>query len=197
MDDVYVVVVDTGYEHAVIAHERVTVLHDHDTPKNIQRWWNVGLRHVYNVWAYCHTLHDPTQEFVVAVLNDDLLVPAGFVQRLADGITWTGAAAASPGLGLRTPVMKIEGLETHYRMLGYAFALRGSLKLLADESFGWWYGDNDLDWQARQRGGTALVGGGWEGFKHLYPDSTTTGELAAQAQRDRQTFVEKWGRPPW
>ena len=196
-DGVYVVVVDTGYAHATIAHERVHVLQDHALPKNIQRWWNLGLQHVYDIWHRVHTLHDPGQEFVVAVLNDDLIVPRMFVQKLAAAIEDTGAAAASPCLGLRTPVLRVEGFETHYRMLGYAFALRGSLGLLADEAFGWWYGDNDLDWQARQHGGMTLVGGAWEGFSHLYPDRTTVGELAAQAQLDRQTFVDKWGRAPW
>lgn len=194
-DGVQVVIVDTGYDRLQIAHEQVRVVQDHRRPKNIQRWWNVGLRAVYDTQMLS------SDEFYVAVLNDDLVIPPGFVQTLVAAIERTDAAAASPCPGLRTPDMKIQGLETPYRMLGYAFVLRGSVGLHADERFGWWYGDNDLDWQARtipgRYTGMTLVGGAWDGFKHLYPDSTTVGELAEQAGRDRQTFIHKWGRAPW
>lgn len=193
-DDVNVVIVDTGYDRMRIAHPLVTVVQDHAQPKNIQRWWNMGLGLVYE-WE---SQNEGAEEFIVAVLNDDVVVPAGFVQTLASAIEQTGAAAASPLPGLSSGAMMITGTGVYgYRMAGFAFALRGSLGLLADESFVWWYGDNDLDWQARQKGGVAHVGGAWEGFQHLYPNSTTVGELAEQANRDRETFVAKWGRAPW
>lgn len=202
-DDVNVVIVDTGYDRISIVHPRVSVSQDLDVPKNIQRWWNVGLRRVYKAHELMIKLGKvPDEEFVVAVLNDDLEIPAGFVQTLADHIVRSGSAAACPLPGVRMDYWDLvsattDDINISVRMTGYAFALRGSLGLLADESFGWWYGDNDLDWQARLKGGVTFVGGAWEGFRHLYPDQTTMGELALQAGRDRQTFVKKWGREPW
>jgi len=185
-----VIIVDTGYDRINIGDPRITVIQDHG-PINISRWWNTGLKHVYG-------LQDGTDdEFTVAVLNDDLRVPPNFVERLDWELNATGAAAACPAPGMRAPAMLVNTLKMQPRMLGFAFALRGSLKLLADENIVWWYGDNDLDWRARDLGGVVHVGGSWEGFEHLYPDSTTVGELAEQAGRDRETFVAKWGVAPW
>jgi hypothetical protein len=197
-DDVNVIIVDTGYDRIRIVHPKVSISQDLTLPKNIQRWWNVGLRRAYKAQELLVKLGKTTdEEFIVAVLNDDVVVPAGFVQTLASALERTGAAAACPAPGMRAPEMLVDYLRNAPRMLGFAFALRGSLGLLADESFGWWYGDNDLDWQARDRGGVVHVGGSWDGFQHLYPDSTTTGELAEQAGLDRQTFIKKWGVEPW
>lgn len=191
-DGVYVVVVDTGYERGVVKHPHVVVAEDKG-PTNIQRWWNTGLDLVYEYQA----MKSMTDEFVVAVLNDDLIIPPRFVQRLAQSIENSDVAAACPIAGLRTPEYVVTDTRDSIRMAGYAFALRGSLHMRADERFGWWYGDNDIDWTARQQGGVAFVGGTWDGFQHLYPDSTTTGERAEQAGRDRETFIQKWGRAPW
>ena len=190
---VRVIIVDTGYDRITISHPEVVVLQDREKPINIQRWWNTGLRSVY----FYQDQVAPGAEFTVAVLNDDVRVPRGFVHRLDEALQLDGAAAACPAPGLRTPSWKVDGLENAPRMTGFAFALRGSLKLQADEDFVWWYGDNDLDWRCRDLGGVVHVGGAWEGFAHLYPDSTTVGELAEQAGRDRETFVKKWGVAPW
>jgi hypothetical protein len=189
--DVRVIIVDTGYDRIDIDHSRITVLQDRG-PINISRWWNTGLRHVYG-------LQDGSDdEFTVAVLNDDLRVPPRFVETLDDNLEQTKAAAICPITLLpEHRVLLVNTLKSQPRMVGFAFALRGSLRLLADEQFVWWYGDNDLDWRCRDLGGVAHVGGSWEGFVHLHPDSTTTGELAAQAGRDRETFVAKWGVAPW
>lgn len=190
---VRVIIVDTGYDRITISHPNVVVLQDREKPINIQRWWNTGLRSVY----FYQDQMAPGEEFTVAVLNDDLRVPPGFVQQLDANIQREEAAAACPAPGMRTVAFKVDQRGNTLRMLGFAFALRGSLKLEADESFLWWYGDNDLDWRCRDLGGVVHVGGSWEGFAHLYPDQSTVGELAEQAGRDRQTFVQKWGRPPW
>lgn len=192
MDDVTVIIVDTGYDRMSIAHDSVHVIQDRG-PINIQRWWNAGIGFVYETEAFT----DGTEEFIIAVLNDDLVIPAGFVQLLGSHIIEQNATAACPAPGMRTPVINVTTPMNTIRMTGWAFALRGSHGMLADESFGWWYGDNDLDWQARLKGGVTFIGGPWSGLQHLYPNSTTVGPLAEQANRDRETFVAKWGRAPW
>jgi len=193
-DGVHVIVVDTGYAEPLnfggAWQSRITILEDKDEPKNISRWWNRGL-----------TYADMTQwdsdecgkEYVVAVLNDDVVAPSGLVKGLADAIIRHDVVAAFPdvwGLGYDAVLHQPGPL----RMSGYAFALRGSRNLRADESLLWWYGDNDIEWQALQSGGVALAGG--LTIQHLYPSSTTVGELAEQAGRDGETFVKKWGRHP-
>jgi hypothetical protein len=61
----------------------------------------------------------------------------------------------------------------------------------------WWYGDDDLDWEAREKGGALLVPG--IPVEHRDPNGAMRDrpELHAQAGRDRATFKAKWGRTPW
>lgn len=190
-DDVHVAVIDTGLHHSV--SEQLTkmpgvgVIPYHYQRKNISKWWNVGLNFIKEI--------EEDNEYVVAVLNDDVVIPQGFVQVLAGAIEHYDAAAAYPDVYS----LGADHVETRIpqgpRMSGFAFALRGSAGIRADETLEWWYGDNDIDWQARQKGGTVLVGGLL--IEHLYANSTTVGELAEQAGRDREVFVAKWGMAPW
>jgi hypothetical protein len=196
-DGVRPVVIDTGYEPELTDIDSVDVIRDITQPPNISRWWNLGLDYIRTIENYDVN----SDEYVVAVLNDDLRVSPGFVQKLADTLVSTHAAAAYPDqFGLLGPGRVwqhtiAEPIDLRTRMCGYAFALRGSANLRADENLAWWYGDDDLDWRARQAGGSVLVGG--LQVEHLCANQTTVGTLAEQAGRDRQTFIDKWGRAPW
>jgi hypothetical protein len=200
-DGVHVIIVNTGYDTADL-HGRglgtpenpTMIICDDREPKNISRWWNVGLD-MAESWnkGLTHYADEPG-DFVVAVLNDDIKIQKGFVRALSDAIFGHDAAAAAPDVwGWHTPRLYTKAVGSP--MPGFAFALRGSKKLRADESLVWWYGDNDLSWQAMEAGGLVTVPGLY--LEHLYPNSTTTGELAEQAGRDRETFREKWGRNAW
>jgi len=193
-DDVNVIIIDTGFPNSTAFHDKVTVIKDHNEPKNISRWWNLGLDEVHRVQQWIDT------DYVVAILNDDLVIPPNFVETLAVAIVKNSAAAAYPDqhdfAAGQQIVMRSPGpINLFARMCGYAFALRGSANLKADETLAWWYGDDDLDWRARQAGGNVLVGG--LKVQHLRPNESTVGELAEQAGRDRQTFINKWGQAPW
>lgn len=161
---------------------------------NLSRMWNIGLDQAY------HLADSRGQEdFIVAVLNDDVSLPAGFMRRLGEAIQLGGAAAAFPdqnrvGPGLLTAPGPV---PLAMRMCGYAFALRGSLHLRADEDLQWWYGDDDLDWRARQAGGVVRVAG--LHVTHHDPNGYTARQpgLHEQAGRDRETFARKWGMTPW
>lgn len=196
-DHVHTIVVDTGYEVRPRLHNCYFTWVEDYTPGNISHWWNTGLDKVAEIDK------ESDSEYVVAVLNDDVVIPSLFVQILAETIVNTNAAAAYPDqhnilLHKKTPYMihtDTDKVNVFTRLCGYAFALRGSAGIRADETIKWWYGDDDIDFSARMLGGSVLVGG--IKVDHLMPNSTTVGELAVQAGLDRQTFIDKWGRAPW
>lgn len=201
-DNVKVVIIDNGYEQEELrqlpASASLYMQWMHEDPPNISKLWNAGLDWV----AEMNAPLGAENEYFVAVLNDDIIVPPEFVQRLAVFMETQDAAAAypdqhdyfigQPGCLKHTTA---ETLSMFTRLCGYAFALRGSLNLRADETLKWWYGDDDLFWRANLQGGSVLVGG--LKVEHLSPNSTTVGKLAEQAGLDRQTFIDKWGRAPW
>ncbi|MEV8439137.1 glycosyltransferase [Actinosynnema sp. NPDC051121] len=169
------------------------VVRDLEQPPNLARLWNLGID-----WA---TQRAEGREHAVAILNDDLVLPPLFLDYMVGALRETGAAVAFPdqhgrqrGLLHRTVPGPVPLAE---RMTGYAFVLRGGIGLRADERLRWWFGDDDLEWQALERGGTVLVGG--ITVQHLHPDESTRArpELEEQTRRDRQEFIAKWGTEPW
>lgn len=196
-DGVRLVIIDTGYKTLLpkeVYDWNAIVIGDVRQPPNISRWWNKGLDYIKVI--------EGGDEHVVAILNDDISIPPNFVQELATAVLCDDNAAAFPDqhsyfLGQKNWLKhtKAEPVSLYTRLCGYAFALRGSAGLRADETLQWWYGDDDLDWRAREAGGSILVGG--LKVEHLAANSTTVGKLAEQAGRDRQTFIDKWGRAPF
>jgi GT2 family glycosyltransferase len=185
-----VLVIDNASSPPVTDLE-ATVVRDDEQPPNISRLWNIGLD-----WAREQA---GDAEYAVAVLNDDLVLPPRFLDVMVDALRRTGAAAAFPA--------RVEGLEELHlttsgpvprqaRMTGFAFVLRGSAGLRADERFRWWCGDDDLEWTARERGGTVRVP---LTVEHLHPGASTDANpvLEARTRLDMDAFVEKWGRRPW
>ncbi|GAA1281272.1 glycosyltransferase family 2 protein [Saccharothrix xinjiangensis] len=169
-----------------------TLLLDFEQPPNLSRLWNLGID-----WAEKQA---GGREHAVAVLNDDVVLPPLFLDYMVSALRQTGADIAFPDQHGRVGLLHrtIPGpVPLRERMTGYAFVLRGGVGLRADERFRWWCGDDDLEWQALERGGTVCVGG--IGVQHLYPDRSTRSrpELEAQTHRDRTAFVQKWGRAPW
>lgn len=136
----------------------------------------------------------------VAILNNDLNVPADFIARLADGLrrddsVWVTypnwhAAEIPPG-----EIVPTKGRGPTGRSLsGWAFMLRGELGLRIDEQFRWWAGDDDLQLQVESSGGlVACVGGCY--CEHLEPNKSTERSLELQklAEEDLERFHAKWG----
>lgn len=137
---------------------------------NISRAWNFGLDRAH-VWAQ-------GQPYDVAVLNDDAIVPPDWFRVVTEAMRRAGAAAGS---GARC---------FDARMSGYAFVLDGTKDIRADEQFEWWYGDDDIERQARALGGVVQVPG--VDVEHRHPNGTTTGVLAEKTVRDSLRFQRKW-----
>ena len=153
---------------------------------NISLMWNLGL-----IEAERRT----KGSFDVAVLNDDAIVPSSWFYEVTAAMHEVGAVAGS-----RDQSGVLRGTQTYLtagpiglenRLTGYAFILDGDARLRLDEQFQWWYGDDDLDWRAREAGGVVKVPG--EPVVHRYPNGTTHGELEKIAGEDRERFKKKWG----
>lgn len=163
--------------------------------RNISRWWNQGLDLVAR---HAGWLGDT--EWNALVVNDDVVCPPNFAATLSEAMRATPAVLAYPDqCGGRQEILhtRAEPVDLRQRITGYAFMLRGEAGLRADESLVWHYGDDDLDWVARERGGALLVPG--VPVEHKRPNGYTDAvpELQEQAARDRETFRTKWGRTPW
>jgi hypothetical protein len=167
---------------------------DTGTGRNISRWWNLGIDHVER-----RMILDGVGRWNTLVVNDDVVAPPNLAGALAHTMRNTTAVLAYPNQhdGFGTVWTRAEPVNLFHRITGYAYMLRGEIRLRLDESMAWWYSDDSLDWEAREAGGAALVPGCAvehrrpNGYMHVHP------ELGAQAGRDRQTFQTKWGRTPW
>lgn len=170
------------------------IRHDEDPP-NISKLWNLGLS------ASEHMAYEyGVSRWDVAVLNSDVVVPDHWVESLSRAMRQTTAVLAYPNQtwGIPSPILhKVpRAVPLDQRITGYAHMLRGEVGLRYDETMAWWYSDDDMDWTARTLGGALLVPG--LSVEHKEPNVSTNArvELQEQAGRDRQTFINKWGRAP-
>ena len=176
-------------------HGRVGVVSVPIDPPNISTLWNVGLA-LADAGAHQHG----ADVWDIAVLNSDVVVPAGWVHTLSTAMRATSAVLAYPDQHAGAEQLlhtKAEPVDLRQRITGFAYMLRGETGLRADESMAWWFGDDDLDWRAREQGGALLVPG--IPVEHRCPNGSMyeRPELGEQAGRDRETFARKWGRTPW
>lgn len=176
-------------------HGKVGVVSLPIDPPNISTLWNVGL-----ALADAQAHQYDADEWDIAVLNSDVVVPPGWIDALSAAMRSTTAVLAYPDQhGGRQQILhtKAEPIDLRQRITGYAYMLRGEHGLRFDEDLAWWYGDDSADWTAREQGGALLVPG--IPVEHRCPNGSMyeRPELAEQAGRDRETFLQKWGRTPW
>lgn len=169
---------------------KLLVVTEPEQPPNLSRLWNIGFDVVVQAFG-------PWDQWDLVMLCDDADVPAGWVRPLVDEMRQHGAAAACT-LDVRAAILKREpDRDIMHRMPGQAFALAGEAKLRADERLRWWWCDTHLDWLARQAGGMVVLPG--PAVINERPNDFTVNrpELAEQAGRDGDTFVQVWGWRPW
>jgi hypothetical protein len=176
-------------------HGKVSVVTAPLDPPNISTLWNIGIQLSD---ASAHT--QAADCWDIAVLNSDVVVPAGWVGTLSTAMRSTTAVLAYPDQhgGTRQILhTRAEPVDLRTRITGYAYMLRGEAGLRLDESMQWWASDDDIDWVARERGGALLVPG--IPVEHRCPNASMyeRPELQAQAGRDMETFRRKWGKTPW
>ncbi len=130
---------------AIKPHPKLVCLPWYNRPLNISNWWNCGIK-----CAAVTAGGGGRAKWNVLVINDDVIIPPGLVNQLSDALRSSTAALAylprvSPG-GV-TPIT------------GWCFMLRGEAGIKADPQFEWWFGDNDIEFQAREKGGAIAVAG--------------------------------------
>lgn len=162
--------------------------------RNISRWWNQGL-HVAAHGATNLTSMDlsPSDEWDVAVLNDDVIVPTNWFNVLVGEMRSDGSSAAS--FGARRTNWYLPGpVPLDSRLQGFAFLLAGEREVRANEEFRWYFSDDCLDWTARLVGGVTIVPGT---VIHQFPNGQMDGELQVVCAEDAQKFKNLWGMMPW
>lgn len=195
VDELYVI--DNGLERPVptegFGDKAYIARVDMSDGLNLSKLWNIGL-------DLAAGQVEPGEEYEVAIVNDDAIVPEGWFDAVVTVMRECGAAAgcSDPDGRLTAPMLHLEagpvGLQT--RMVGWAHIHAGEKGLRYDEDLKFWFGDDDMDWQAREAGGMVMI----PGFPvvNQFPNGQMTPELHHQAGLDRETFGRKWnGRFPW
>ena len=184
---VYTVDEVDGEIHAPMGY----TLRDTTEPVNISRWWNRGLE-----TALGHQKSLATDEWDVAIINDDAIVPEGWFDHVSASMRAYGAAAACSGAP-RTQLLiepgPIAGISNP--LTGFAFMLAGEKGLRAHEDLHWYFSDNYIDWESRKLGGTLMMPG-WP-VQHLHANAQMGHDLIARVAVDAQNFVDLYGMRPW
>lgn len=183
-----------GTGEAWPAGPRVTIIdYRSDAKLPIHQWWNAGIAAAARLAAFAGV-----PEWNTLVVNDDVLAGPGSVAVLAGELRASTADLASPPRpedqqNLPGPLL-LKGGELRRPggglwICGWFFLLRGEAGLCADTRFHWWYGDNDLEWQARSGGGALVVPGC--GARNQFPGGHDM-VMSAETAQDAQLFAQKW-----
>lgn len=161
--------------------------------------WNAGIDR-----AERHAQSEGWDRWNVAVLNSDLSVAPNLLYTLARGLrSRPGIAIAYPNIYNEVvPYGDIAEIDNpNYAgqtMAGYCWMLAGETGLRIDGRYEYWYGDSDIERQARTAGYNVVSVGAARAPLHLDSSGHVTRERHRldQARRDEARFAEKWGVDP-
>ncbi len=136
-------------------------------PINIHRWWNRGI--------------DIARTFgadYIAVLNDDVKLKNNPINKIAYGMNKLKATLGYP-------------LPYSGHIPGYCWVLDIKSNIRADETFRWWYGDDDIRLKAKEIGEVVYIPAEVE---HLHPNhlTSTNEDLMKLTIADKEYFDKKW-----
>ncbi len=128
-------------------------------------------------------------------MNDDVAIDDKTLPTLEMALSETGAAIASPSRPpFRDGLHKRSLVPYEPRLWGSLWVLRIDSGLRPDETYGWWFGDNDLDIRARKHNGGVVLRD--VHFSHLHPSEQTGSnpQLLEQTERDAEMFEQQYAR---
>lgn len=136
--------------------------------RNIHTWWNMGL----------NRCDGPT-----LVLNDDLIADRPSLQAMFDALETSDVVHLTGREAGTTP------------FTGYCFGLHPN-QIRPDESYTWWFGDDDL-WQRAKAKGLTVTPLNLPGIvhaprTHMFEDP----HLQEAAQWDRDLYLRRWSSAP-
>lgn len=136
---------------------------------NIHKWWNLGIGYAQSKGA----------EYV-AVLNDDVILADNPLHKIATSMKASGAVLGYP--------FPFQGWVS-----GYCWVLDVKSGIRPDEEYVWWYGDRDLDLQARQLGEHKVIHVPVK-VRHVEGNVLTSQsqELMDLTKKDEERFFKKW-----
>lgn len=142
-------------------------------PPNIQRWWNAGI-----------DIARANGGEYIAVLNDDLVLTDDPINKIVEAMKQEKAVLGYPKNHTGNGVTGAAG---------YCWVLDLSTGLRADESFRWYFGDDDIKLRALEMGKVVLVP---VDVKHLHPLIQTNQNkyLLELTKADQKYFKEKWSK---
>lgn len=152
----------------------------------IYRGWNFGI-----INARCNNIR------YLAILNDDVELEPGAVPAAVE------LMKANPDVGLigldyrpgRRPrdVRRVTGSYRQGGVGGWAFVLDTSLLVECDESYEWWFGDDDLFLQVERLDKRLAIADGCH-VSHKGETTARNHPWTGEAKlRDQIRFQEKWG----
>jgi hypothetical protein len=188
-------VLDNGAEENPYHHTDPTVHVIPSAGLNIHQMWNRGIQTATTGAPRCN----------IAILNNDLAIGSGFLSGLAATLRSTSQClAVSPNYDRRpgTGFFPVSGIcANRYDgtggLAGFAFMIPGEMFAAGfppfDETFEWWYGDNDFVLQIERFGGTYGIALDVT-CAHLDGGSKTADsyDLAERIAADRARFITKW-----
>ncbi len=178
----YKLVIDWCRKHDVLpitiatseeANKYAEGIHIRDDGLNISHWWNLGLEFISKAQI--------KEDHVIAILNDDVTLPDKWFEVIEQAISNNHWSGASGKRGNRNLYNKISG---------YAFALNGKDGIRADESFVWYYGDDDIQHQCEKLNGFGLLNNLPVKNKYAF---TSEERFSKQIKKDRITYEKKYG----
>jgi len=177
MPSVVIVTGKSGLSQYVLDGGARAALRDISGTPNIHRWWNRGIDHAVRHGAD-----------VVVVCNDDVQAAPGALLELAAHIE-----AGEP----HSPMLVWPDDPAHAAprvsaITGYCFAL-DPVRIRPDESFAWWYGDNDLELRARaMRPDYGVQAVSVPGITHLRTGTTYDRPVQHLINADRELFARRY-----
>lgn len=158
---------------------------------NLSLFWNIALDLIK-----IDTQRMGVEQWDVAILNDDAIVPEGWFDAVSSAMREHGCAAASSCGQSGVTIHRNPGpVNVYTRMYGPAFILAGEKGLRGDERLKWYFTDDYMDWESRKLGGMVQIPG--YTVNHMYPNHQVTPEIQVQISDDATLFNQIYGVMPW